>query len=206
MTDFSKVKANMEGYGFKVSVFDTKEEACAFLAEELAGKSIGIGGSKTVEAIGLYEALEGKSEIKWHWKAGIDPDHPEEIVKERDDAMHTEVYISSANAIAETGEIINIDGAGNRISSTLWGHRKVIFVIGANKLCPTYDDALWRARNVAAPLRAQSVNAKTPCAAKGDKCYDCKSPARICKGMATIWRPMNFQEFEVVFIDEDLGM
>ena len=206
MTDFTKIKANLEQNGFAVSTFDTKEEARDYLVSELAGKSVGFGGSRTIDALGVYEALEGKSELHWHWKMGIDPDKVEAIVKERDNAMKTDVYLSSANAISETGEIVNIDGAGNRVSSTLWGHDKVIFVIGANKIEPTYEDAVWRARNVAAPKRAQSVGAKTPCAVKGDKCYDCKSPGRICRGFVTLWRAMNKHEYEVVLIDEELGM
>ena len=111
----------------------------------------------------------------------------------------------SANALAETGEIINIDGAGNRVSSTLFGHKKVYFVIGKNKLAPTYDEALWRARNVASPIRAQQMNKKTPCAVKADRCYNCKSPDRICRGLVVLWGPMMGMEAEVLLVDEDLG-
>ena len=107
-----------------------------------------------------------------------------------DIAMDTEVYLCSANALAETGELVNIDGAGNRVASTLFGHRKIYFVVGANKLCPTYEDAVFRARNVAAPQRARQLGAKTPCAVHADRCYDCKSPGRICRGLVTLWGPM----------------
>ncbi len=207
MKDFSKIRKNFEDHGFRVSVFDTAEQAKGYLTEELAGKSVGFGGSNTVNEMGLYEALEGKCpELRWHWRSGIDPNDTFAIVKERDCAMNTEVYVTSANAVSETGEIVNIDGAGNRTSSTLWGHKRVIFVVGKNKIAPTYDDAVWRARNVAAPLRARSVNAGTPCAIKADRCYDCSSPKRICHGMVVLWRAMMFQEDEVVLIDEDLGM
>ena len=78
-------------------------------------------------------------------------------------------------------------------------------MVGRNKLADTYDAALWRARNIAAPKNAHRLQTKTPCAVKGDQCYDCKSPSRICRGLAVLWRPMNGMETEVVLIDEDLG-
>ena len=120
--------------------------------------------------------------------------------------MQTQVYLTSANALAETGEIVNIDGTGNRVSATLFGHEKVIFVIGRNKLAATYEMAVDRARNVAAPQRARQLGKKTPCAVKLDRCYDCKSPERICRGMVTLWGPMLGMEGEVLLVDEDLGL
>lgn len=115
------------------------------------------------------------------------------------------MYLSSVNALAETGEIVNIDGAGNRVASTLYGHKKVYLIISRNKLAADYDGALWRARNVAAPKNAQRLNRKTPCAIKGDRCYDCKSPDRICCGLVVLWRPMMGQDIEIILVDEDLG-
>ena len=120
--------------------------------------------------------------------------------------MGTDVYLTSANGLAETGEIINIDGAGNRVASTLFGHGKVYFVIGRNKLAPTYEEALWRARNIASPRNAQRLGKKTPCAVRGDRCYDCKSPDRICRGLVVLWGPMTGTETEILLVDEDLGM
>ena len=86
------------------------------------------------------------------------------------------------------------------------GHEKVYFVIGRNKLAPTYDEALWRARNIAAPKNAQRLNKKTPCAVKADRCYDCRSPERICRGLVTLWGPMMGMPAEVLLVDEDLGL
>jgi len=120
--------------------------------------------------------------------------------------MQTEIYLSSANALAETGEIVSIDGKGNRVSSTLFGHKKVYFLIGRNKVADTYEKAVWRARNVASPARANQMNAQTPCAKKMDRCYDCSSPGRICRGLVTLWGPMMGAEAEVILINEDLGL
>ena len=194
---FETVKKNLEARGFAVRTFATAAEAAAYLNEAIDGKTVGFGGSVTLKDMGLYGLLGSHNEVHWHWVNG-----PEE----RKAAMRTQVYLSSANGLAETGEIINIDGSGNRVASTLYGHEKVIFVIGRNKLAPTYDEALWRARNIASPKNAQRLGRKTPCAVKGDRCYDCKSPERICRGLVVLWGPMMGMETEVILVDEDLGL
>lgn len=121
-------------------------------------------------------------------------------------AATAEVYVLSANAIAEdTGEILNIDGTGNRVSASLFGHRKVYFVAGKNKVSPDYDSALWRLRNVVAPKNARRLGRKTPCAEKADKCHNCNSPDRICKGLVVLYQKMRAMDMEVVLIDQELG-
>ena len=197
MADFTTVAKNLEARGFKVTTFATGAEAAAYLDGAIDGTTVGIGGSVTVRELGLHDKLAAHNEVHWHWIGGPG---------ERDLAMNTEVYLTSVNGLAETGELINIDGTGNRVASTLYGHKKVYFIVGRNKLAPTYDEALWRARNIAAPKNAQRLQFKTPCAVKGDRCYDCKSPERICKGLVVHWCAMDSMEMEVVLIDEDLGM
>lgn len=197
MTDFSKVKKNLEDRGYTVRVFDTGAEAAAYLDREIDGKSVGIGGSKTIQDLGLYEPLSAHNQVHWHWVSGPES-HTEAAV--------ADVYLTSANGLSEDGQLINIDGAGNRVSATLFGPQKVYFVIGRNKLAPTYEEALWRARNIAAPRNAQRLGKKTPCAVKGDRCYDCKSPERICRGLVVHWGPMMGRETEVLLVNEDLGL
>ena len=122
------------------------------------------------------------------------------------DAAAAPVYLTSVNALAETGELMNIDGTGNRVASTIFGHEEVYFIVGVNKLAPDYDAALWRARNVASPKNAQRLGRKTPCAVKGDRCYDCDSPERVCGSLVTLWRkPGGIGRMEVVLVEEDLG-
>ena len=82
----------------------------------------------------------------------------------------------------------------------------MFLVIGENKVAEDYDSALFRARNVAAPKNAKRLNRKTPCALTGDKCYDCKSPDRVCNAMVTLWGPMTGMETEILLVDEDLGL
>ena len=194
---FETVKKNLEARGFSVSTFSTAAEAAAYLDSAIDGTTVGIGGSMTVQQMGLHEKLAAHNEVHWHWTDG-----PEARAK----AAHADVYITSANGLTENGEVINIDGAGNRVASTLYGHKRVYVIIGRNELAPTYDEALWRARNIAAPKNAQRLGKKTPCAVKGDRCYDCKSPDRICRGLVVLWGPSMGVETEIVLVDEDLGL
>lgn len=198
MADLQATAKALEGRGYSVRVFQTAAEAAQYLDSQIDGATVGFGGSATLRDMGVFELLETHNTAHWHWKQEAGP--------ARRAAMDTDVYLTSANALAETGEIVNIDGVGNRVASTLFGHRKVYFVVGRNKLAATYEDAVWRARNVAAPHRAQQMGMKTPCAVKADRCYDCKSPDRVCRGMATLWGPMMGMEAEVLLIDEDLGL
>ena len=195
MYDFSTVKANLEARGFAVSCFATAEEACSYLDGKLDGRTIGIGGSMTIRDMGLDQRLEQHNKILWHWKDAT-----------LQEAAGAQVYLTSVNGLAETGEIINIDGTGNRVSSTIFGHEEVYFIVGRNKLAADYDKALWRARNIASPKNAQRLGRKTPCAVKGDKCYDCKSPERICRALTVLWEaPTGIGRSEVVLIDQELG-
>ena len=198
MTDFSAVKRNLEARGFRVSTFATAQAAADYLNTSIDGVSVGFGGSITLEQLGLYERLASHNSAVWHWKT-------DDKLTACRQAMATDMYITSVNGLAETGELINIDGIGNRIAATLYGHKKVWFVAGRNKLAPTYDEALWRARNIAGPKNAQKLHKKTPCAIKADHCYDCKSPDRICRGLAVLWESLMDTEMEVVLIDEELG-
>lgn len=197
MTDFTKVENSLRQRGFTVKTFATGAEAAAYLDSAVDAKTVGLGGSLTLQEMGVYERLSAHNTVYWHWVNGAE---------DRVRSASAQVYITSANGLAETGEILNIDGYGNRIASTLYGHEKVYFVIGRNKLAPTYDEALWRARNIAAPKNAQRLGKKTPCAVKGDRCYDCKSPERICCGLAVLWNAMMGMEMEVILVDEDLGL
>lgn len=199
--DFTKVKSALEARGFKVSAFPTAAEAARYLNGQIDGVSVSFGGSVTLEQMGLFESLGQHNEVLSHWHVPAGKD-PAEI---RAKAMTTEVYLTSANGLAETGEIVNIDGTGNRVSGMLFGHKKVYFVVGRNKLAPDYDGALWRARNIAAPKNAQRLGTRTPCAARGDRCYDCKSAQRICRGLVVLWEAMKGCETEVVLVDEELG-
>lgn len=194
MNRFETLKKTLEGLDYTVSCFDTAAAAADYLDKTLDGTSIGIGGAVTIRDMGLAERLATHNQVFWHWMDGTFAQ-----------AAQARIYLTSVNALAETGELINIDGTGNRVASALFGHEKVYFIVGRNKLAPDYDAALWRARNIAAPKNAQRLNRKTPCAVKGDRCYNCKSPERICRALMVYWEKPSSMDMEVVLIDEDLG-
>ena len=196
---FEQLKKTLEANGFAVSVFNTGAEAAAYLNTVIDGKSVGCGGSQTMKELGLYESLAQHNMLYYHSLS----DDREAAMRA---AMTADVYLLSANAIAEnTGEILSIDGTGNRVASSLFGHKKVYFVAGRNKVSPDFDSALWRLRNVVAPKNAQRLHRKTPCAVKGDKCYNCSSPERICNALVVHYKKMRFADMEVVLVDQDLG-
>ena len=197
MEELKKAAESLAALGYTVKVFATKEAAADYLDGAIDQTTVGFGGSVTTQELGLYDRLAAHNETHWHWVGGLG---------EREAAQTARVYITSANGLAQTGEIVNIDGAGNRVSATLYGHEKVYFVIGRNKVAPTYEEALWRARNIAAPKNAARLGKKTPCAVKGDRCYNCKSPDRICRGLVVLWGPMSGFDTEIVLVDQDLGM
>jgi len=197
---FEALKKTLERNGFKVSVFDTGAEASAYLNQEIDKTTVGFGGSLTIAQLGLRESLGTHNMIFSHGYSPADRNQVQRM------AARTNVYMLSANGIAEdTGEILNIDGLGNRIASSAYGHDKVYILAGKNKISPDYETALDRVRNVVAPKNAQRLKKKTPCALRGDKCYDCKSPDRICCGLLVLYRAMHGMDMEVVLIDEELG-
>ncbi len=199
--DFSIVEKNLKDRGFEVTVFETAAEATHYLDSQIDNQTVGFGGSVTLEQMKLFETLQSHNTVFWHHKLPAGKTSAEMITA----ANQAAIYISSVNGLAETGEIINIDGNCNRVSSIFYGHKKVYLVIGENKLEKDYDRALYRARNVASPLNAKRIGVKTPCAIKGDKCYDCKSPERICRGLSVLWgKPMS-GEFEIILVHEKLG-
>jgi hypothetical protein len=197
---FDVVEKNLRNRGYGVAVFETVPDAVEYLNAQIDQKTVGFGGSMTLDQMKLYEVLKDHNKVYWHWK-------PEEKTGGEVIALANtaDIYISSVNGLAETGEIINIDGNCNRVSSILYGHKKVYLIVSKNKLEKNYDSALYRARNVASPLNAKRLGVKTPCAAKGDKCYDCDSPERICRGLSVLWTKPTNGEYEVVLINEELG-
>lgn len=200
MANVQKLRENLEKNGFVVSYYETAAEATAALVNDIKGKTVGFGGSCTLRDMGLYEALSEENTVYWHWKQ-------QPVNEARSKANASDVYLVSANGVAETGEIINIDGDGNRLAATTFGDKKVYIIIGVNKIAPDFESALYRARNVAAPLNARRLNMATPCAQGSEiKCYDCSSPARICKGMTVFCKKLGgVREMEVMIINEELG-
>lgn len=197
MANMELLKQNLIKGGFAVSHFPTAEEACAYLDGAIDGTTVGFGGSQSVRDMGLFDRLATHNGCWWHWDS-----QNKRIVPEAEQAK---VYICSFNAVSEDGTLINIDGRGNRVAATIAGRDKVYFIVGSNKLAPDFDAALWRARNIAAPLNAKRLGKKTPCVTTG-RCMNCASPERICKTLVVFWeKPPMIGEVEIVLVDEALG-
>lgn len=198
MSVFENVRKNLENRRYTVKEFATAEEAGKYLDAQVDGAVVGIGGSATVLASGAYDLLSKHNEVHWHWKS-------EDQNAERKASALADIYLTSVQALAETGEMVSIDGTGNRVAGMLYGHRKVYYLIGTNKLVPSLQDALVRAREVGGPARAKQLDRKTPCVVDG-KCHDCRSPERICNGINILLAPMAGMEAEILLIDQELGI
>ncbi len=197
------LKENLIRRGYEVTIAKTAKECADYLDEKIDGTTVGIGGSVTVAQLGLYERLKTHNRVLWHGDKALVEELGNKAV--RDLAIDTEIYISSVNGVSEDGVIVNIDYTGNRIAATCYGHKKVYLLVGKNKIAPDFEKTLWRARNIASPQNAMRLGRKTPCALRGDKCYDCNSPERICNGFLVFDRAMAGMPTEVILIDEELG-
>ena len=162
------------------------------------GASVTMGGAMSAHEIGLVDAL----------KAGnyrfIDRDAYEDKRQAMLLAYDADVFLSSANAITEDGVMINIDGNANRVSAICQGPKKVVFIVGMNKVCPDVDSAMKRARNVAAPINAQRFGLSTPCAKTG-ACMDCKSPDTICCQFLMTRFSRHKDRIHVILVNDNLG-
>lgn len=190
------LEKNFGSHGFITHCFETGAQAAAYLKEQIQGTTVALGGSITSKELELDKVLSEKNTVYWHWNI---PGR-ETLMSARE----ADVYICSANGVSETGELVNIDGTGNRIAMTAFGPKKTYFLIGKNKLAPDLASAIDRAQNVAAPKNAARLGLDTPCV-RGGKCFHCNHSSRICKATLILERPVNGMDVEILFIDQELG-
>ena len=180
----------------------TAEEAVGKVLELIpAGSSVTWGGSMTIRDIGIPDALRQKGCYEVLDRDLVEGDEAKVQMYVR--AFTTDVYLSSANAISEDGVIVNIDGNGNRVAAITWGPKRVIFVIGLNKVAQTVEAALARARSTASPINAARFDIKTPCQTDG-VCHNCNSPESICNYVHFL-RNSPKGRHVVVLVGESLG-
>ena len=198
-----KTVENLKKHGFDAHFVLTAEEAKELvvkMAEDC--ETIGFGGSDTTRALGLVDALKKKGKVIYdHWQQGLSKEEDLDI---RLNQGRADCFICSANAVSLSGEIINIDGIGNRTNGMTFGPKKVIIVAGMNKVRPDIHSALARVKEVAAPMRAKSLGMATPCAETGF-CTDCNSPQRICRITTILHRKPMLTDISVILINEELG-
>ena len=156
----------------------------------------------TIRDLGITKAVKERADL--HVLDRDTATSPQEAHDIYLKAFSADVYLVSANAISEDGVIVNIDGNGNRVAAITWGPKKVIFVIGMNKVEPTVEAALARARGIASPVNAQRFDIDTPCHIDG-ACHNCNSPASICSYVHFLRNSRNGERHVVVLVGENLG-
>ena len=184
---------NMTGY------YAEDREAALKQALELIeeNSTISMGGCMSAHEIGLVQALQ-EGNYQYLDRSKMEP--REGLLA----AYDSDVFLSSANAMTSDGILVNIDGNSNRVSCIAQGPKKVIFIVGMNKVCADLDSAMKRARNVAAPINAQRFEVKTPCKETG-KCFDCKSPDTICCQFLITRYSRHTGRIHLILVNDNLG-
>ena len=185
---------NMTGY-----YAATKEEALKKALELIPeGSSVTMGGAMSAHEIGLVEAVKNGN---YNF---IDRDAMEDKRAAMLAAYDADVFLASVNAMTQDGVLVNIDGNANRVSAIAQGPKKVLFIVGMNKVCDDVDGAMKRARNVAAPINAQRFGLSTPCAKTGS-CMNCKSPDTICCQFLITRYSRHTDRIHVILVNDNLG-
>ena len=175
-------KRQMEGY-YCPTVEDAEKLAFSFLKD---GQTVSFGGSMTLEETGMLTALRHETKKMYH------------------DALFSDVYFMSTNAITTGGELVNIDGTGNRVAALIYGPETVVILAGMNKIAANVDEALSRVHNVATAQNCIRLDKKTPCAITGG-CADCLSPDCICNQVVITRRSGIKGRIKVLLIGESFG-
>ncbi|MBO4722831.1 MAG: lactate utilization protein [Muribaculaceae bacterium] len=198
-----KLVKNLKRRNIEAFYCPTAQEAVSKVMELIAdGSSVTWGGSMTVRDLGIPQALKERGTIEVLDRDVVnDPQEKQQMYLR---AFSADVFLSSANALSEDGVIVNIDGNGNRVAAISWGPKKVIFIVGLNKVAPTVETAIARARNTASPINAQRFDISTPCHIDG-ACHNCNSPESICSYIHLLRNCRNAGRHTVVLVGEDFG-
>ncbi len=190
----------------KANRFDPVEFAeTADMAREIVldmitpGAMLGFAGSTSISQIGLADELRKRG------TKGLDLSELKEIPLDELMRRPSDILLASSNAVTLDGKLVNIDGTGNRVSGMIFGPKKVILVIGMNKIVRDVTEAIDRIKNVIAPYHAMVLGRKTPCATSG-RCTDCKSSERICNVTTVIEKKPSLTDIAIVLVGEDLGL
>ena len=195
----------MAGRNIEARYCATHQEAVTAVCKHVPhGATVGLGGSTTIVETGLVDALRGLDiNLLDRYKDGLTS---AQIYDMRIRGLTSDVFIASANAVTMDGRIVNEDGLGNRVASMIFGPKKVVLMVGANKIVRTLDEAISRIKNTAAPMNSIRFNVDTPCGRTGF-CDDdaCRPPTRICSQLVVIESNAEAGRMNVVFVGEELG-
>lgn len=191
-------KRQIEGY-----YCPTSKEAVKLANDLIASNStVSFGGSMTLSECGMMDTLTSRKDITLYNRNTAKS--PEEIADIYHKALSADYYFMSCNAISATGELVNIDGTGNRVAALIYGPEHVIILAGMNKVTPDLASAMARAKNTATSPNAIRLNRETPCATTGI-CHDCQSPDCICANTVITRRGQIPNRIHVILIGENLG-
>ena len=194
--------ANLERRHFEAYYCNTSAEAVELVTSLVPeGSTVTWGGSASIRDTGITDALK-RGPYTVYDRDGITDVHEKEAVYRK--AFGCDYYLSSVNAMSEDGVMVNIDGNGNRVAAITWGPRRVILVVGLNKVCQDVPSALARARSTAAPVNAARFDINTPCQADGI-CHNCHSPESICNYIHFLRNSHPAKRHIVILVGEDLG-
>ncbi len=191
-------KRRMEGC-YCATVEEAEKKAFSYLTD---GCTVSFGGSMTLEETGMLTALRHDPNIRLIDRATAKT--PEEVRQVYHDALSADFYFMSTNAITTDGELVNIDGTGNRLAALIYGPENVIVMASMNKVAANVDEALSRVHNTASPMNCRRLSKKTPCAATG-VCADCLSPDCICSQTVITRRSHIENRIKVILIGEEFG-
>ena len=194
-----KIIKGLESRNMKGFYAHSKAEALKIALEIIPdGSTVTMGGSVSAREIGLVDAMK-----LGNYKC-IDRDLSDNKRAAALAAYDVDVFLASCNAMTEDGVLVNIDGDANRVSAIAYGPKKVVFIVGMNKVCKDVDSAMKRARNVAAPVNAQRFGLDTPCSKTGS-CMDCKSPDTICCQFLITRFSRHDDRIFVILVNDNLG-
>jgi len=196
-----KTLAALEKNGFQTFLVPTRAEALDKVLSLIPSDAdVGIGGSVTLREINLIEALTARGNTVFqHW---LQPEENVTTIMRKQ--LNSEVFLASSNAVTEDGKLVNIDKAGNRVAAMIFGPKRVILIIGINKIVKDLNEGIRRARNVAAPMNARRRGDKTPCATTG-VCTDCETSDRICRVITIMEKKPSRTDVTVILVGEDVG-
>jgi hypothetical protein len=197
------VVAALEKNGFTAAYFPNLAGAAAHLIGLVPdNSSVGFGGSMTIKAMDVKPKLTEKGcALLDHGQEGLSPEARNDIRRKQ---LQADVFLCSSNALTMQGELVNVDGTGNRVAAMMFGPERVIIAVGTNKLVNNLEEARARIKAVAGPVNNKRLNYSNPCVQTGE-CMDCRSKTRICNLTTIIHRRPPFTDIHVLVIGEQLG-
>lgn len=194
---------NFEAY-IAEDLLQAEELIINTIVPQVAPKTVSYGGSMTVKSTGVLDKIEKLEGVEL-----LRPDAPnlsmEEKLEVRRQGLLVDLYLSGTNAVTEDGQLVNLDMIGNRVGAIMFGPKKVIIVVGRNKIVPDLETAMYRIKDYAAPANAMRLDCKTPCV-KTSECADCKSPGRICNHWTISEKSFPKNRIAIILVNDDLGL